>query len=125
MGYALEVLPARWSTEAVAPIDMTAGLVTIQLPIPVTWAPDAQSRCALTIGDELRDSYGMQIIPFTLKMHNATVHVARISPQVYLSREDFDKLATNTLAISDTCSRTRKEVAVAMDLPGLAHVDFV
>merc|ERR1712048_845568 len=120
MGYALEVLPARWSTEAVAPIDMTAGLVTIQLPIPVTWAPDAQSNCALTIGNELRDSYGMQIIPFTLKMHNATVHVARISPQVYLSREDFDKLAANTLAISETCSPDRKDVAVPLGRPEFA-----
>jgi len=123
--YALESLPDRWSTEAVAPISMTGGLVTIRLPIPLDWTPAAQSTCAAAIGNTLRDSYGMQIIPFTLKMHNRTVHVARISAQVYLSKEDFDALAENTLVVAKLCSPGDANVTAPVDRHGSTQVEFV
>merc|ERR1712113_23887 len=100
------MLTARWGVEAVAPAIMTGSLITVGLPIPRAWSAEAQADCALIIGNTLRDTYKMQIIPFQLSMHNVTTHVARISAQVYLAREDFDNLATHALAIAKTCNNT-------------------
>ena len=102
---------------------MTGGLFTIGLPIPTDWSADAQSACAQTIGNTLRDTYGMQIIPFTLDMHNVSTHVARISAQVYLERSDFDDLASNTLAVAKTCAPNATAAGLAQPrFPGLGRV---
>lgn len=99
--WAVKHLSERWQTEAVAPISMSAGLITMRLPIPLDWPLEAQRACASNIGTALRDMYGMQIIPFTLPLPNET-QVARISMQVYLEKSDVAALASNTLSIPCT-----------------------
>merc|ERR1712039_140417 len=112
--YAHGVLTERWGTEAVAPVNMTGGLLSLGLPIPQGWPAEAQADCAKLIGIALRDTYQMQIIPFTVAMHGRLTHVARISAQVYLSEEDVDHLAENVLAVARSCAGS---AAAAQSLP--------
>merc|ERR1711894_828165 len=80
--YAHAKLTTRWKTEAVAPANMTGGLLTVGLPIPSDWSEEMQKECATQIGTTLRDGYKMQIVPFVLGMNGSRRHVARISAQV-------------------------------------------
>lgn len=98
-----ELLAERFGTGLVAPRNMTGGLFTVGLPVPASLSPEEQTVCAKTIGLELLARHQMQIIPFTIGGASGTQHVARISAQVYLERQDFEDLATNTLAIASEC----------------------
>lgn len=102
-----ELLADRFGTHLVAPMNMTAGLLTVGLPVPTSLSPEDQSSCALMIKEELLARHQMQIIPFTITGASGLQHVARISAQVYLERQDFEDLAANTLAITSECGSAK------------------
>ena len=110
--WAAAMLSKRWGTEAVAPENMTAGLITVRLPIPMSWSGAAQAACATAVaGPEggLVKTYQMQIIPFPLPLDGIGPSLgwwARISAQVYLSREDFHALANHTLELAAQCNQS-------------------
>jgi selenocysteine lyase/cysteine desulfurase len=108
--WAAAMLETQWDTEVVAPANMTAGLITVRLPIPKSWSAKAQAACAAAIaGPEggLVQRYQMQVIPFPLPLDGLGPVLgwwARISAQVYLSRQDFYALANHTLTLAQECS---------------------
>lgn len=97
-----KTLADRWHTESIAPANMTAGLITVSLPMPASWPQQAQSQCAAAIDEGLVQKHKMQVIPFTLSTPNQT-HWARISAQVYLERADFEDLAFHVLDLAAQC----------------------
>ena len=108
--WAAAMLSERWQTESVAPANMTAGLMTVRLPIPLSWSGAAQAACADAIaGPEggLVQTFKIQAIPFPLPLDGVGPSLgwwARISAQVYLAREDFHALANHTLELASQCN---------------------
>uniref|UniRef100_A0A7S0AHL5 Uncharacterized protein n=1 Tax=Pyrodinium bahamense TaxID=73915 RepID=A0A7S0AHL5_9DINO len=89
---------------------MTAGLITVRLPIPAHLPEQVQRDCVNLVDYGLRTTYKMQVVPFQLATPNGT-HWVRISAQVYLEHQDFEYLASATLKLISQCvKRVSSEV---------------
>ena len=99
--WAQEFLSNAWGTETLVPAECTAFMAHVRVPVRTAAG-------AALLNARLREEHATHVMAFSLPARQCygethATHWVRPCAQLFVSRDDFRKLATATLAMAKTC----------------------